>query len=71
VKKKLLEDAQERILVRHCVLNCNPSYLGDQDQESHGSRPAWGKNVPENPHLNRKNAGCGGVHLSSQPWWEM
>jgi hypothetical protein len=24
---------------------CNPSYLGDRDQEDHGSKPAWANSL--------------------------
>jgi hypothetical protein len=39
---------------------CNPSYLGDWDQEDHSSRPAEPKNFAS-PHLNTQKLGHGGT----------
>jgi hypothetical protein len=42
---------------------CNPSYLVDGDWKDHGVRPAWEKSSQD-------SISTGGVHLSSQLWWE-
>jgi hypothetical protein len=46
---------------------CNPSYLGDWDQEDHGLSPDWTKSYENS---SQPIGGCGGVRLLSRQWLE-